>query len=50
MTDVPVIGITDYFSIEGYKMVISKQAELEHFELILPNIELRITPVTTDNR
>jgi len=50
VTDVPVIGITDYFSIEGYKMVMSKKAELEHFELILPNIELRITPVTTDNR
>jgi predicted ATPase len=50
VTDVSVIGITDYFSIEGYKMVNSRKAELEHFELILPNIELRITPVTTDNR
>lgn len=48
--DVPVIGITDYFSIDGYKMVMSKKSELEHFELILPNIELRITPITTDNR
>lgn len=50
ITDIPVIGITDYFSIEGYKMVASKKSDLPQFELILPNIELRITPVTTNNR
>ncbi len=50
VSDIPVIGITDYFSLDGYRMVISKKAELPQFDLILPNIELRITPVTTDNR
>lgn len=50
VTDIPVIGITDYFSLEGYKLVISNKDKLSQFDLILPNIELRITPVTTDNR
>lgn len=44
--EVAVIGITDYFSLEGYKCVMSK-APLNNFKLILPNIELRITPVTS---
>jgi len=48
--DIPVVGITDYFSLDGYKMVISKKDQLLQFEQILPNIELRITPVTGDNR
>lgn len=50
VTDVSVIGITDYFSLDGYKLVMSKKKSLRQFDLILPNIELRITPVTTDNR
>lgn len=48
--DVSVIGITDYFSLEGYKYVISRKSELPQFDLILPNIELRISPVTSSSR
>lgn len=48
--DIAVLGITDYFSLEAYKFVLSRSNELPQFDLILPNIELRITPVTNDNR
>lgn len=41
--DVPVIGITDYYSIEGYKRIKQYQNDdrLSNFKLILPNIEFR---------
>jgi ABC-type Mn2+/Zn2+ transport system ATPase subunit len=41
---VPAIGITDYFSIDGYKKVLEykKNGRLSNFQLILPNIELRL--------
>ena len=41
---VSVIGMTDYFFIDGYKKVLEfkKQGRLEKFDLILPNIELRL--------
>jgi hypothetical protein len=42
--DVSVIGITDYFSIDGYKKV--RDAKLTNFDLIVPNVELRMLPVT----
>lgn len=48
--DISVIGITDYFSLDAYKLVYSRKDELNNFDLILPNIELRITPVTGKNR
>lgn len=40
---VSVIGITDYYSIEGYKIIKKYQTEerLKNFKLILPNIEFR---------
>lgn len=42
--DVSVLGITDYFSVDGYRKVLeySKQGRLGNFELILPNVELRL--------
>lgn len=42
--DISVVGITDYFSIDGYKKVIAyqKNGRLQNFDLILPNIELRL--------
>jgi hypothetical protein len=42
--DVSVIGITDYFFIDGYKKVseFKNQGKLKNFDLILPNIELRL--------
>ncbi len=45
LTDLAVIGITDYFSIEGYQKTIA-EGGLTNFDLILPNVELRILPVT----
>jgi ABC-type cobalamin/Fe3+-siderophores transport system ATPase subunit len=45
LTDFSVIGITDYFSIEGYLKVLA-EATLPNVDLILPNVELRILPVT----
>jgi len=43
--DVSVLGITDYFSIDGYQKVVSDN-RLSNFDLIIPNVELRILPVT----
>lgn len=41
--DIKVLGITDYFSIDGYKEIISKYRDkLENVELMLPNIEFRL--------
>jgi ABC-type lipoprotein export system ATPase subunit len=41
---VKVLGITDYFSIEGYKKVLNycNDDRLKNFDLILPNIEFRL--------
>jgi len=42
--DISVIGITDYFSISGYKKILEyrKAGRLSNFQLILPNIEFRL--------
>ena len=42
--DVAVLGITDYFTIDGYKEVLKQRTNgrLQNFALILPNIELRL--------
>src|SRR6266852_1876632 len=47
LKDVRVIGITDYFSIEGYKKVLEfkKKGRLPNIDLILPNIEFRIDKI-----
>jgi len=44
ISDVSVLGITDYFFIDGYKKVMEfkKQGRLANFDLILPNVELRL--------
>jgi hypothetical protein len=48
LKDIAVLGITDYFSIEGYKKVIGEKnkGNLANVDLILPNVEMRIIPVT----
>ncbi|MFJ8356619.1 TrlF family AAA-like ATPase [Bacillus paramycoides] len=52
LNDISVVGITDYYSIEGYKKV--KQAQLDgrltNLDLILPNVELRLDLSTNKNR
>ena len=41
--DIKVLGITDYFSIEGYEEIITKyRSKLENVKLLLPNIEFRL--------
>lgn len=47
--DFSVIGIADYFSVEGFKKVVA-DANLTNFDLILPNVELRILPATGTDR
>lgn len=42
LNDIAVLGITDYYSIEGFEKVLSYKDELPHLELILPNIEMRL--------
>lgn len=47
--DIAVVAITDYLSIDNYfkfKKYITEKAITKKFEMVLPNIELRISPVT----
>lgn len=47
--DISVIGITDYFCIENYfkfKELIKEGKITKNFDLVIPNIEIRVTPVT----
>lgn len=47
-TDISVLAITDYFSIDGYKRAQKgkKAGRLPNIDCILPNVELRLLPVT----
>ena len=47
-----VIGITDYFTIDGYKNVLEykKKGRLRNFDLILPSIEFRLDKFVEDKR
>lgn len=49
---VSVIGVTDYFFIDGYKEVkeYKESGRLTNFDLILPNIELRLDTFVVNNR
>ena len=46
ITDISVLGITDYFYLDGYKKVRAKfeGGQLKNFDEILPNCEIRINP------
>jgi ABC-type lipoprotein export system ATPase subunit len=48
ISDVSVIGVTDYFSIDGYMKALEyrNNMRLQNFDLILPNIEFRLNPLT----
>lgn len=46
---VSVLGITDYYSIENFRKVVSDNTIKDKFDLILPNIEMRITPVSSES-
>ena len=44
--DIKVLGITDYFSIDGYERIAAEYRDrLENVELLLPNIEFRLYPI-----
>ncbi len=47
--DVAVIGITDYFTIEGYKALkkFKEQGKLQNIYTILPNIEFRLKNIVS---
>lgn len=48
ISDISVIGVTDYFSIDGYVKALEyrNNMRLQNFDLILPNIEFRLNPLT----
>ena len=48
LTDISVLGITDYWSIDGYKRVkkYKDAGNLKNIDLILPNVELRLSTFT----
>lgn len=52
VSDISVIGITDYFSIEGYKKILEyrKGGRLQNFDLVLPNIEFRLDKFLSSRR
>lgn len=51
LTNVSGLGLTDYFSIEGYKKVRAYKdvGHLRNIDFLLPNVELRILPVTSED-
>ena len=40
------IGVTDYLSIDNYKRVINEKRLPESVKLVIPNVELRMTPMS----
>ncbi len=52
LKDFSVLGITDYFSIDGYKKMVElkESGKFPNIDLLLPNVELRILPVTADSK
>jgi predicted ATPase len=49
---VSVLGVTDYFSIDGYRKICEyrNNGRLNEFLLVMPNIELRLTPELPDGK
>jgi len=49
--DVAVVGITDYFTIDGYKQLreFKAQGRLPNISRIFPNIEFRLSHVLSSN-
>ena len=46
--DIKVLGVTDYFSIEGFeKLTTDYEGKIENIELILPNIEFRLDNIVS---
>lgn len=52
ISDISVIGITDYFCIEGYKRILKYRQEnrVQNFDLILPNVEFRLDKLLSSRK
>ncbi|WP_226673465.1 TrlF family AAA-like ATPase [Rossellomorea aquimaris] len=52
LTDISVIGITDYYSIDGFKQILKKREEgrVSNIDLVIPNIELRLDKTTNKGK
>lgn len=50
--NIAVIGVTDYFTIEGYKRLLEYKAHgrLSNVHLLVPNLEFQITPQTSSGK
>src|SRR5215472_16642691 len=50
--DIAVLGITDYFTIDGYKKLkeFKTRGRLANIHTILPNIEFRLTSVNSSKK
>lgn len=50
-TDIAVLGVTDYFTIEGYKRILRsrERSRLAKIDLVLPNIEFRLNEILYRN-
>lgn len=44
--NIAVIGVTDYLSIDNYKKVVADKRLPKSVQLILPNVEMRMTPIS----
>lgn len=52
LNDISVVGVTDYFSVEGYikAKMFKDQGRLQNIDLLLPNIELRLDHNTREGK
>ena len=50
LSDIAVLGVTDYFSIDGFNRLTKERlsGRLTNIDLIIPNVELRVLPATQD--
>lgn len=49
LKNIAVVGITDYLSIENYKKIILENKLPSSVKLVLPNIEMRLLPISGDS-
>lgn len=53
LDDIACVGITDYFSVDGYKRVrheMEENGRLDNLDLVIPNVELRINNIVESRK
>lgn len=53
LEEISCVGITDYFSVEGYKRVrreIEEDGRLDNLDLVIPNVELRVNNIVESRK